>query len=239
MNAITMIQSGTLTMSSRDIADLSGKEHKNVMRDIRTMLVELYGEGGVLNFEHTHTNPQNGQDYPVFLLPKRETLILVSGYNLAMRAKIIDRWQELETQATKPTNLVPQSLPEALRLAADMAEQKAKAEAQLALVAPKAQALDRLATASQGSFCIRDAAKNLQVQEKWLRSFLIQHRWIYRRPMGSELLAYSEKIQAGLMEHKITTGEKSDGTEWTNTQARITAKGMAKIAQSLSPIIRS
>jgi phage antirepressor YoqD-like protein len=243
MNAITMIQSGTLTMSSRDIADLSGKRHDNVMRDIRTMLIELYGEGGVLNFEETvqRENPSGGAPIPskAFLLPKRETLILVSGYNLSMRAKIIDRWQELEAQASKSTSLVPQSLPEALRLAADMAEQKAKAEAELALVAPKAQALDRLATASQGSFCIRDAAKNLQVQEKWLRSFLIQQRWIYRRPMGSELLAYSDKIQSGLMEHKITTGEKSDGTEWTNTQARITAKGMAKIAQSLSPIIGS
>ena len=31
------------------------------MRDIRTMLVELHGEGGVLIFEHTYTNPQNNQ----------------------------------------------------------------------------------------------------------------------------------------------------------------------------------
>jgi hypothetical protein len=49
------------------------------MRDIRTMLVELHGEGGVLSFEHTHVDPQNGQSYPIFDLPKRETLILVSG----------------------------------------------------------------------------------------------------------------------------------------------------------------
>ncbi|WP_341714163.1 phage antirepressor KilAC domain-containing protein [Limnobacter sp.] len=237
MNAITMIQSGTLTMSSREIAILVESRHDDVKRSI-----ERLSERGVITLPPLAEVSNYGPG-PKFLkeyhLRKRDSLVVVAQLCPEFTAKIVDRWQELETQATKPANLVPQSLPEALRLAADMAEQKAKAEAQLALVAPKAQALDRLATASQGSFCIRDAAKNLQVQEKWLRSFLIQHRWIYRRPMGSELLAYSEKIQAGLMEHKITTGEKSDGTEWTNTQARITAKGMAKIAQSLAPIIGS
>lgn len=85
-----------LTMTSREIAELTGKEHRNVMRDIRAMLVELYGEGGVLGFEHTLVNPQNGQSYPIFRLPKRETYILVAGYKVKMRAAIIDRWQQLE-----------------------------------------------------------------------------------------------------------------------------------------------
>ena len=85
----------TLTMSSLEIAELTDKEHRNVMRDIRKMLDEM-GEGGVLKFEHTHQNPQNGQTYPIFRLPKRECLILVSGYDVPLRAKIIDRWVELE-----------------------------------------------------------------------------------------------------------------------------------------------
>jgi phage anti-repressor protein/exonuclease VII small subunit len=98
---------------------------------------------------------------------------------------------------------------------------------------PKADALDRIATATDGSFCIRDAAKTLQLQEKKLRDFLLERRWVYRRPMGAGFLAYSDKLQFGFMEHKITKGEKSDGSEWISTQARITAKGMARLSQLL------
>lgn len=104
--------SGPLTMSSREIAILTGKEHRNVMADIRKMLAELIGDGGVLKFQHTQANEQNGQSYPVYLLPKRETLILVSGYSIELRARIIDRWQELEKASAAP----PRMLTEAERL---------------------------------------------------------------------------------------------------------------------------
>ncbi|SAL26060.1 Phage regulatory protein Rha (Phage_pRha) [Caballeronia turbans] len=99
MNAIALTAP---TMSSREIADLTGKRHDNVMRDARLMLVDLHGVGGVLKFEDTALNEQNGQRYPIFRLPRRETLILVSGYSVAMRARIIDRWQELESRPAQP-----------------------------------------------------------------------------------------------------------------------------------------
>jgi hypothetical protein len=50
----------------------------NVMRDIRAMLGELRGEDGRLNFEPIYFNEQN-KAQPCINLPKRETLILVSG----------------------------------------------------------------------------------------------------------------------------------------------------------------
>jgi phage regulator Rha-like protein len=73
MNVLSIFKSNSAekTMSSLEIADLTGKRHDNIMRDIRIMLEELYGSGGVLRFEDTHTNPQNGQSYPIFRLPQR------------------------------------------------------------------------------------------------------------------------------------------------------------------------
>lgn len=227
MSDLTTIQGQALAMSSREIAELTGKRHDHVLRDIRVMLIELHGDGGVPKFEGTHTNPQNGQSYPVFMLPKRETLILVSGYNLAMRARIIDRWQELEAKASQP--LVPQSLPDALRLAADLAEKKAQAEAALAIAAPKAVALDRIATAD-GSSCITDAAKVLQIRPKDLFKWLQTHQWIYRRQGGAGWLAYQHRIQQGYLEHKVTTVERSDGTEKVIEAVRVTRKGLVRLS---------
>ena len=102
-------------------------------------------------------------------------------------------------------------------------------QGEVATMAPKVAALDRIAT-SDGSMCITDAAKTLQIQPRKLTQLLQEQGWVYRRPMGSGWLAYQDRIQQGLMEHKVTTGEKGDGHEWTNTQARITPKGLTKLA---------
>jgi Rha family phage regulatory protein len=92
------------TMSSREIAELTGKQHAHVMRDIRTMLTELHGEEGLSKFGSSYLNSQN-KPQPEFLLPKRESLVLVSGYDVHMRAAIIDRWQTLEDRkrCSQPT----------------------------------------------------------------------------------------------------------------------------------------
>ena len=90
----------SLTMTSREIADLTGKEHKNVIRDIRTMLDELKKDGSDLS--HVQEDLDARGYTAGFRLPKRESLILVSGYSTELRARIIDRWQELEAIVAKP-----------------------------------------------------------------------------------------------------------------------------------------
>lgn len=87
-----------VTMSSIEIAELVEKRHDNVVRDIRNML-ETLEKGSALRFEETSKvlQPNGGfRNVTIFRLPKRETLILVSGYDVRLRAKIIDRLEELE-----------------------------------------------------------------------------------------------------------------------------------------------
>lgn len=86
------------TMSSLEIAELTGKRHDHVMTDIKKMLESLGINAPDFSGTQTYGNNNTRE---VFNLPKRETLILVSGYSVELRAKIVDRWEELENQKPK------------------------------------------------------------------------------------------------------------------------------------------
>ena len=118
MNEI-IISSNDGRMSSLEIANLTGKEHKNVMRDIRNLL-----DQGVaaLNFELGQYKDANQQDRPCYNLTKKGCLILASGYDAKLREKIIDRWEQLETERQTGGFQIPQSYSQALLIAAKQAE---------------------------------------------------------------------------------------------------------------------
>lgn len=124
----------------------------------------------------------------------------------------------------------PEETPEALAVRALTVLQATveRQKAQLAIVAPKADALDRIATAD-GSLCITDAAKALQVRPKDLFDYLRSHGWVYRRPGASHDLGYQARVNSGDLEHKVTTVLKADGSETVKEQVRVTAKGLAKL----------
>jgi len=98
MNILPVTQS--LTMTSREIAELTGKEHKNVLRDIRIMIKQL-SAGSDLSWHCksiTYIDEQ-GKPREQYELDKDTTLTLVSGYDAIIRFKIIKRWRELEEKA--------------------------------------------------------------------------------------------------------------------------------------------
>ena len=146
-----------------------------------------------------------------------------------MRAKIIDRWQELEQAAADPR--IPKTYVEALRLAADQADEIAKTDAQLAVAAPKAAALDRIAVETDGATCLRITAKLAQVPEKQFIQFMRQEGWITRHRHSHTWMGYSDKEAAGLLELKRTTVTRDDGSDKTVEQVLVTPRGLAKLAE--------
>jgi len=115
------------TMSSLEIAELTGKEHFNVMRDIRVMLEALHGDGS--KFGLIYRDAMN-REKPCYGLPYDETITLMAGYDAALRFKIVRRWRELEQ--AKPALPNFSNPAEAPRAWAERYEGKQKALAQVA-----------------------------------------------------------------------------------------------------------
>ena len=103
-----------VTMSSREIAELTGTRHDNVKRSAERLAADqiLTSPLEGLNFEH------RGNTYQEYRFNKRDSLVLVARLSPEFTAAVVDRWQELEAGAHK----IPQTLSESLRLAAEMAE---------------------------------------------------------------------------------------------------------------------
>jgi len=84
-------------MSSLEIAELTGKNHKDVLRDIRKLLKAIGVEDAHLC---APLKMPSGQMANIYELDKQLTLTLVTGYNVKMRHAIIERWQYLECDLT-------------------------------------------------------------------------------------------------------------------------------------------
>ncbi len=109
------------TMSSLQIAELTGKRHDAILRDIRNLLEHGVQAHNFVESRYEQILPTGGKkQVPCYDLTGTGVLILASGYNAVLREKIINRWMELEME-NKPK--LPQTFAEALRLAAEQQEQ--------------------------------------------------------------------------------------------------------------------
>lgn len=120
----------TKTMSSRDIAELTGKEHYNVLRTIRDLI-----DGQILSPQiELLKSEYRGRELEYYALNKRDSLVLVARLSPEFTAAVIDRWQELEKSNQKK---LPSNYIEAL-------EALVESEKQKAIMAPKADFVDKL-----------------------------------------------------------------------------------------------
>jgi len=104
MNQVTNFQDEVQTMTSREIAELTGKRHPDVKRDIEVMMKAL--EIDVSIFARIYLDTQNRQQTE-YALDRFHTEVLVTGYDVARRAAVIKRWHELETGKAQPAAQAP------------------------------------------------------------------------------------------------------------------------------------
>lgn len=175
-------QKSSITISSVEIAQLCEKRHDNVMADIRKMLDELKLHAP--DFSGTYKTAQ-GNEYNCFFLPKREAMILVSGYRIDLRAKIIDRLDELENQQ-KTTSLSRKDL-------ALMVIQTEEENERLQLEnKQKSEHIESLESYFRNSISPFEFVKGLNgVNSLKIGEYLIGKSWLYEAANAKRVAAYA------------------------------------------------
>lgn len=196
---------GEVTMTSLELVQFINNQreagepeltHANFMAKVPKV---LGGERGLIHFQDTYTHNQNGQKYPCYKFPKREACLMAMSYSYDLQAKVFDRMTELE-QRDAPK--VPRTLPEALRLAADLAEKNEAQALQLEQQRPAVEFVERYVEA-RSSKAISDVAKLIGAKPKAFFEWLHSEGVIFKR--GGSWLPYSGH------EHRfeVKTGEAS------------------------------
>lgn len=215
------------TMTSLQIAEITGMRHADVMRAIRNM------EGAWVkinqrNFALVEYRDAKGEMRPMFALTKTECLYVATKFNDEARAKLVIRWEELERERQAGGFRVPQNLAEALRLAADQAERAEAQQRQIEAMKPKALFADAVAT-SDRSCLVAELAKILQqngvnIGQNRLFAWLREHGYL-----GTRGEYYNQPTQRamgmGLFEIKKTSITKPDGSVLVSSTTKVTGRG--------------
>ncbi|AYW89744.1 DNA-binding protein [Yersinia pseudotuberculosis] len=241
MNTLALANSTKqIAMTHKEIADLVNKRPDNVKRTIETL-----AESGVIQLPQIEVCGRiNGlgkeQKESVYLFKgeqgRRDSIVVVAQLCPEFTARLVDRWQQLESQVSSPfiDPMTALNDPATMRgLLLGYTEKVLTLQNQVQEMKPDVDALHRIAK-SDGGTCISTAAKDLQIRPKDLFTYLSANGWIYRRVGGKSWLAYQSKIQASLLEHKVTVITRGDGSEKTVEQVLVTPKGLTRLSQLMN-----
>jgi Rha family phage regulatory protein len=241
---VVFAKDGEVFATSRDVAAYFGKEHRNVLQAIDNLIAQEAALG-LLTFQQTpYVEPSTGQQYRMYEMDRDGFTLLAMGFTgtkaLKWKLKYIEAFKAMEAEVRRIAeggSSIDLNDPAQLRgLLLNYSERAEALERRVQELEPSQEALERIAQAD-GSMCVTDAAKALQVRPKDLFSWLSQNGWIYRRAGGSGWLGYQSKTSAGLLEHKVTTVQRPDGSEKVTEQVRITAKGITRLAAAMQPTL--
>lgn len=211
-----------LTMSSREIAELVDSRHDSVRRT-----VERLAERGVIALPPLVEKATAGRPSAEYVFSgdqgKRDSIIVVAQLSPEFTARLVDRWQELESanRVQLPDFTNPA---ESARAWAEQYELRAIAHQALAIAAPKVEFVDRYVE-NTGTLTFRQVAKLLKANERQLRQLLIDGHVMYR--LNGVMTPYQNHIDACRFEVKTGTSERNNHAF---AQARFTPKGVQWIA---------
>lgn len=231
---LVKIIDGEARIDSLTIAEQCDTQHKSVIQLIRNNIDDFH-EFGNSAFEMRNRDGA-GRPTEVALLNEAQATLLItymrnSDLVRAFKKTLVKEFQRLKINGKAINVRDPGQLS---AIAIQLIEVNRELEAQIAEAQPKVKAFDRIAD-SDGSFCVTDAAKALQMRPKDLFSYLSQHGWTYKRAGASHWLGYQAKVTQGLLQHKVTTVLRPDGSEKITEQVRITPKGLEKLALLIPP----
>lgn len=217
----------TDTMTSLQIAEVTGKMHKDVLEAIRNMEPAWEKVNG-RKFPLVEYRDAKGEMRPMYQLNKTECLYVATKFNDEARAKLVIRWEELERERMAGGFQIPRNFSEALRLAAEQAERVEAQQKQIEAMKPKALFADAVVT-SERSCLVAELAKVLKQNGidmgqnrlfAWLRKngFLCSKGDYYNQPT-------QRALEMGLFEIKKTVIAKPDGSSLVSVTTKITGKG--------------
>lgn len=220
------------TMSSREIAELTGKRHCDVIRDIRVIIKQLEDDADLRHEEFQQVIDNRGYTSE-YLLTKNQTLLLMTGYSVPLRQKLINRWQELEEQVAKP--LLPDFTDPvaAARAWADEVEQKLLAQQRekeaLEYVDRQARYIDNLENQLRDGLTLPEFAKRLNgVNAQRVSEWAIAKGWGRRH--GKLLVTSSQGRSGGYVYDKDGTYiNPKTGEEMYTSKVQLTNAGARKM----------
>lgn len=211
------------TMTSLEIAELTGKELAHVHRDIRAMLKELKKDDPEL--DHPREDKDSRGYTTCFHLNRELTDTLLTGYSATARIRVVRRWHELESRPAIDLNN-----PVVMRsLLLGYTDQVIKLESKVAEQAPKVAALE-LISASKDTLTFTEASKVLSVKRKDLVVWLHANGWIFRQ--NASWVAKKTHIDNGCLIYKEASyTDGKSGNECKKPYCHITQKGIVKLAK--------
>lgn len=217
----------TAKMSSREIAELMDKQHKHVMRDIKSLVEQGAINGS--NFGLVNYTDRKGEERPEFLLDFDATMTLITGYDAKRRAAVIKRWRELETGEAVPAFQIPQTLADALQLAADQARELDGQRKQIETMQPKALFADAV-SASDTSILVGDLAKlirqnGVDMGSKRLFKYLRENGYLIKRKGQDWNMPTQYSMERGWFEIKERIVGNPDGSTRVTRTPKVTGKG--------------